>query len=122
MQTISSQILRSDLEHKLRGDAKHLLVGLVQDEAEFCVSALRYQIDGDASINDIIGLLAWKDSDILDNINKIYTAKYNTDLEEDLLSTCHEKYHPVIQICMSENRDDREDDSHIMKSVKVLSR
>ena len=74
------------------------------------------------SINDIIGLLAWKDSDILDGINKIYTAKYNTDLEEDLLSACEEKYHPVIQICMSENRDDQEDESQIMKSVKVLSR
>ena len=74
------------------------------------------------SINDIIGLLAWKDSDILDGINQIYTAKYNTDLEEDLLSACEEKYHPVIQICMSENRDDQEDESQIMKSVKVLSR
>ena len=40
------------------------------------------------SINDIIGLLAWKDSDILDGINKIYTAKYNSDLEEDLLAAC----------------------------------
>ena len=74
------------------------------------------------SINDIIGLLAWKDSDILDGINKIYTAKFNTDLEQDLLSACEEKYHPVIQICMSENRDDQEDESQIMKSVKVLSR
>ena len=74
------------------------------------------------SINDIIGLLAWKDSDILDGINQIYTAKYNTDLEEDLLSACEEKYHPVIQICMSENRDDQEDESQISKSVKILSR
>ena len=74
------------------------------------------------SINDIIGLLAWKDSDVLDGINKIYTAKYNSDLEEDLLSACEEKYQPVIQICMSENRDDQEDESQIMKSVRVLSR
>ena len=74
------------------------------------------------SINDIIGLLAWKDSDVLDGINKIYTAKYNSDLEEDLLAAVEEKYQPVIQICMSENRDDQEDESQIMKSVRVLSR
>ena len=113
-------------------------MGLVKDEAEFCVDALKLQMEGEAkwekcqdviqlsshifSINDIIGLLAWKDSDILDGINKIYTAKYNTDLEEDLLAACEEKHHPVIQICMSENRDDQEDESQIMKSVKILSR
>ena len=74
------------------------------------------------SINDIIGLLAWKDSDILDKINQFYTAQYKTDLEQDLLSACQQKYHPVIQICMSENRDEEEDESLIMKSVKVLSR
>ena len=74
------------------------------------------------SINDIIGLLAWKDCEILENINKIYTAKYNADLEENLLAACDSKYHPVIQICMSENRDEEEDESQIMKSVKVLSR
>ena len=32
----------------MRGDTRQLMVGLVQDEAEFCVEALRLQIDGDA--------------------------------------------------------------------------
>ena len=88
---------------------------------EVSVELLNYHISI-FSINDIIGLLAWKDSDILDGINKIYTAKYNSDLEEDLLAACEEKYQPVIQICMSENRDDQEDETQIMKSVRVLSR
>ena len=88
---------------------------------EVSVELLNYHISI-FSINDIIGLLAWKDSDILDGINKIYTAKYNSDLEEDLLAACEEKYQPVIQICMSENRDDQEDETQIMKSVRVHSR
>ena len=67
-------------------------------------------------------MLAWKDADVLDEINKIYTAKYNTDLEEDLISASDSKHHPVIQVCMSENRDDEEDWSQVDKSVKVLSR
>ena len=45
---ILTQILRSELEHKLRGDTRHLLVGLVKDEAEFCVDALKLQMEGEA--------------------------------------------------------------------------
>ena len=67
-------------------------------------------------------MLAWKDADVLDEINKIYTAKYNSDLEEDLLEASDSKHHPVIQVCMSENRDDEEDWDMVEKSVKVLAR
>ena len=52
-------------------------------------------------INDIVGILAWKDNLTLDTINKIYHAKFESDLEEDLLSASDSQYHPVIQICMS---------------------
>ena len=45
-----------------------------------------------------MALLAWKDAAVLDDINKIYTAKYNSDLEEDLLSVSDTKHHPVIQV------------------------
>ena len=37
--------LRSDLEHKLKGDTKKLLVGLVLDEGEFFAEALRDQVE-----------------------------------------------------------------------------
>ena len=32
----------------MRGDARQVMVGLVQDEAEFCVEALKLQIEGPA--------------------------------------------------------------------------
>ena len=66
-------------------------------------------------------MLAWKDADVLDEINKIYIAKYNSDLEEDLLEASDSKHHPVIQVCMSENRDDEEGWDMVEKSVKVLA-
>ena len=71
------------------------------------------------SINDVVGLLAWKDADVLDEITKIYAAKYNSDLEEDLMAASEAKHHPVIAVCMSENRDDEEDWDMVQKSVKV---
>ena len=71
------------------------------------------------SINDVVGLLAWKDADVLDEITKIYAAKYNSDLEEDLVAASEAKHHPVIAVCMSENRDDEEDWDMVQKSVKV---
>ena len=73
------------------------------------------------SINDVVGLLAWKDADVLDEITKIYAAKYNSDLEEDLMAASEAKHHPVIAVCMSENRDDEEDWDMVQKSVKVES-
>jgi len=114
--------LRSDLEHNLRGDLRKLMVGLILDEGEYFAEALRSQIDGSFSINDVVGMLAWRDADTLDEINKIYSARYNSDLEEDLLESSDSKYHPVIQVIMSENRDDEEDWSQVEKSVKVLAR
>ena len=67
----------------------------------------------------MVGLLAWKDADVLDEITKIYAAKYNSDLEEDLMAASEAKHHPVIAVCMSENRDDEEDWDMVQKSVKV---
>ena len=32
----------------MRGDTRQVMVGLVQDEAEFCVEALKLQIEGEA--------------------------------------------------------------------------
>ena len=32
----------------MKGDTRQVVVGLVQDEAEFCVEALRLQIEGAA--------------------------------------------------------------------------
>ena len=43
---LSSQNLRHDLERKLHGDAKKLLVGLITEHGEFYAEALRTQIDG----------------------------------------------------------------------------
>ena len=74
-----------------------MLVGLVLDEGEYFAEALRDQVEDSFRINDVVALLAWKDAAVLDDINKIYTAKYNSDLEEDLLSVSDTKHHPVIQ-------------------------
>ena len=38
--------MRHDLERKLHGDAKKLLVGLITEHGEFYAEALRTQIDG----------------------------------------------------------------------------
>ena len=42
----NSQLLRSDLEHNLRGDTRKLLTSLVVDDGEFYAEALRSQVDG----------------------------------------------------------------------------
>ena len=107
-----------------------MLVGLVLDEGEFFAEALRDQVEDSfrfnvihylivmtinsiflIRINDVVALLAWKDAAVLDDINKIYTAKYNSDLEEDLLSVSDTKHHPVIQV-----RDGQE----IFRNEKVV--
>ena len=48
-------------------------------------------------INDIVGILAWKDSDMLDDIKKIYRAKYRTLLEDDLEENVEKKFRPVVR-------------------------
>ena len=68
----------------------------------------------------MVGLLAWKDAQVLDDINKIYTAKYNTELEDDLLGNSDPKHHPVIQVIMSENRDDQQDWSQVNKKIMKI--
>ena len=40
------QNLRLDMEHKLKGDTKKLLVGMIMDEGEYFADALRTQVEG----------------------------------------------------------------------------
>ena len=47
-------------------------------------------------INDIVGILAWKDADTLDDIKKIYRAKYRNELDDDLEEHVEKKFKPVV--------------------------
>ena len=61
-------------------------------------------------INDIVGILAWRDADTLDDIKKIYRqtkkgkkkvkkiyrAKYRNELDDDLEEHVEKKFKPVV--------------------------
>ena len=41
------------------------------------------------SINDIVGVLAWQSGGQLDDLKRIYAAKFKSDLELDLEEELH---------------------------------
>ena len=99
-------------------------------------------------INDIVGILAWKDSDMLDDVKKIYRAKYRALLEDDLEENVEKKFRPVVRtratpksrikclfhfttimdwvspqvrVCVSDTRDDEVDEEQTYQDVRGLS-
>ena len=50
------------------------------------------------------------------------SIRFRNYLEDDLLSNCDSKHHPVVKICMSGNREDEDPDDIIVQDVQSLSK
>jgi len=77
-------------------------------------------VEGHCRINDIVGILAWRDADTLDDIKKIYRAKYRNELDDDLEEHVEKKFKPVVRICVSDSREDEVDDEQVYQDVKGI--
>ena len=69
------QNLVRDLKDKLSCNYSRVSVGLVTPTITYLVDTLRALVEGTCKVNDIVGILAWKDSTTLLEIKKIYKDK-----------------------------------------------
>merc|ERR1719209_176890 len=56
----------------------------------------------------------------LDDIKKIYRAKYRNELDDDLEEHVEKKFKPVVRICVSDSREDEGDDKQVYQDVKEM--
>jgi len=58
---------------------------------------------------------------MLDDVKKIYRAKYRALLEDDLEENVEKKFRPVVRVCVSDTRDDEVDEEQTYQDVRGLS-